>query len=65
MTEKLKRLLRYKVDVDVQRETMWIITNLNHHLDTNIFKYLLLSDIHAIFTTEINSGDKKMIELFL
>lgn len=44
---------------------MWIVTNLNNHLDTTVFKYLLNNDIHAIFTTEVNSGDKKMIELFL
>ncbi|KAL4430413.1 hypothetical protein ABPG74_013263 [Tetrahymena malaccensis] len=65
MTEKLKRLLRYKKDPEVQKETMWIITNLSNHQDSDIFKYLLGNDIFAVFTTEINQGDKKMIELFL
>lgn len=44
---------------------MWIVVSLGKHCDESVFKYLVLSEILSIFATEVNSGDRKMIEVFL
>ena len=64
MPDKIIRVLRDKQDIEVQQELMWLVVNLLKQNDVIIFKFLLMNDILSTFSTELNHGDKVMVDLF-